>query len=60
MPRQSLEAGLVDEIVLHVVPVLLGAGVRFFDSPGSPVVGLDMITANSGTFGAEFRLRVVK
>ncbi|MFC0108719.1 dihydrofolate reductase family protein [Kibdelosporangium aridum] len=60
VPRQSIEAGLVDEIVLHVVPVLLGAGVRFFDSPGSPVVKLDVITANSGKFGAEFRLRVVR
>ena len=27
----ALKAGLVDEIVLHQVPVLLGAGRRFFD-----------------------------
>lgn len=27
----ALEAGLVDEIVLHQVPVLLGAGRRFFN-----------------------------
>ncbi|WP_051793472.1 dihydrofolate reductase family protein [Kibdelosporangium aridum] len=60
VPRQAMEAGLVDEIVLHVVPVLLGSGVRFFDSPDSPVVKLDVITANAGKFGAEFRFRVVK
>lgn len=29
--RQYLAAGLLDEIELHLVPVLLGAGVRLFD-----------------------------
>jgi dihydrofolate reductase len=29
--RQYIEAGLVDEVVLHVVPVLLGGGERLFD-----------------------------
>ena len=30
--RQALAAGLVDEVVLHVVPKLIGRGVRLFDS----------------------------
>ena len=30
--RQALAAGLVDEVVLHVVPKLVGRGVRLFDS----------------------------
>ncbi|MDT9683600.1 dihydrofolate reductase family protein [Streptomyces sp. TRM76323] len=29
--RQYLNAGLVDELELHVVPLVLGAGVRLFD-----------------------------
>ncbi|GGQ16498.1 dihydrofolate reductase family protein [Streptomyces roseolilacinus] len=29
--RQYLNAGLVDELELHVVPLLLGGGVRLFD-----------------------------
>ena len=29
--RQYLDAGLVDELQLHVVPILLGAGNRLFD-----------------------------
>ena len=29
--RQALAAGLVDEVVLHVVPKLIGRGVRLFD-----------------------------
>jgi dihydrofolate reductase len=29
--RQALHAGLLDEIVLHLIPVLLGSGVRLLD-----------------------------
>src|SRR5437764_2872559 len=32
--RQLLELGLVDEIDLHILPVLLGDGVRLYDNPG--------------------------
>ena len=32
--RQCLEAGLIDEIVVFVAPVLLGDGVRLFGRPG--------------------------
>ena len=28
------ERGLIDEIDLHITPVLLGAGIRLFDNPG--------------------------
>ena len=36
--QQYLEAGLPDEIQLHVVPLLLGDGVRLFDGrlPDAP------------------------
>ena len=30
--RQALAAGLVNEVVLHVVPKLVGRGVRLFDA----------------------------
>jgi dihydrofolate reductase len=30
-----LDAGVLDEILVHIVPVLLGDGVRFFDRAGS-------------------------
>jgi dihydrofolate reductase len=33
--RQYLAAGLVDEMDLHVVPLLLGAGERLFDGVGA-------------------------
>ena len=33
--RQFLRAGLVDELMIHLVPVLLGGGVRLFEGTGS-------------------------
>jgi dihydrofolate reductase len=38
--RQCLDAGLLDEIVVHIVPVLLGDGVRLYDVPGAARVDL--------------------
>jgi dihydrofolate reductase len=35
--RQYLKAGLLDELQVHVVPVLLGGGVRLFDGLDEPV-----------------------
>ena len=38
--RQLLERGLIDEIDLHIAPVLLGDGIRLFDNPGGAPVRL--------------------
>jgi dihydrofolate reductase len=38
--RQLLDRGLVDEIDLHIVPVLLGDGIRLYDNPGGKPVRL--------------------
>lgn len=43
--RQYLKAGLVDEMTLHVVPVLLGAGERLFEGVDSSDVALEQIWA---------------
>ena len=32
--RQALSAGVVDELVLDIAPVLLGTGERLFDDVG--------------------------
>jgi dihydrofolate reductase len=39
--RQFLAAGLVDEFMIHLVPVLLGAGVRLFEDAASPAIALE-------------------
>jgi dihydrofolate reductase len=38
--RGCLEAGLLDEVLVMVVPLLLGDGTRLFDSPGGHAVDL--------------------
>ena len=38
---QCLRAGLLDEIVIHLVPVLLGDGVRLIDAPALGPVALE-------------------
>jgi dihydrofolate reductase len=43
--RQCLEAGLLDEIIIHVAPVLLGEGVRLFDRSGREPVRLEWISS---------------
>jgi dihydrofolate reductase len=38
---QCLSAGLLDEIVIHLVPILLGGGVRLIDTPDLAPVALE-------------------
>jgi dihydrofolate reductase len=42
--KGCLEAGLLDEVLVHVVPALLGDGVRLFDRPGGEPVRLEPIS----------------
>jgi dihydrofolate reductase len=39
--RQCLRLGLLDEIQLHLAPVLLGAGIRLFDRLGGAPIELE-------------------
>ena len=41
--RQYLSAGVLDELQLHVVPVLLGDGERLFDDVGGAALGLECV-----------------
>jgi dihydrofolate reductase len=43
--QQYLAAGLLDELELHVVPVLLGDGARLFDNLGDAEVQLEQVRA---------------
>jgi hypothetical protein len=36
--RQLIQLGLVDEIDIHIAPVLLGDGIRVYDAPGGHIV----------------------
>jgi dihydrofolate reductase len=39
--KQAIEGGLVDEVLVHLSPVLLGDGVRLFDRPGGEPIWLE-------------------
>jgi dihydrofolate reductase len=41
--RQLLELGLIDEIDLHIAPVLLGDGIRLYDHPDGDPICLDRV-----------------
>ncbi|WP_405060665.1 dihydrofolate reductase family protein [Kribbella sp. NBC_01505] len=60
-PQQALAAGLLDEIHVHLVPVLLGGGVRLFDLLGGGPIALDrtrVVEAGSGV--THLRYQVVR
>jgi riboflavin biosynthesis pyrimidine reductase len=42
-PQQALAAGLVDELALHVAPVLIGSGIRLFDRIGAEHIKLEAL-----------------
>jgi dihydrofolate reductase len=56
--RQCLEAGLLDEIIIHVAPVLLGGGVRLFERSGSEAVRLQPVSSaeEGGTTVLRYRV----
>lgn len=54
-----LAAGQLDEIELHVVPVLLGQGRRLFDSLGLDPVELELLRSREGAGVLHLRYRVI-
>ncbi len=60
VPQQCLRAGLLDEVQIHLVPVLLGAGVRLFDQLGSDSVELEILRVVDAPGVTHLRYRVVR
>lgn len=58
--RQCLEAGMLDEIYVFIVPALLGDGVRLFDHPGGSLVRLKRISTSETDISSALHLQVVK
>lgn len=57
---QCLQAGLLDEILLHLVPVLLGQGTRLFDHIGITPIQLEPMQVIEEAAVTHLRFRVVK
>jgi dihydrofolate reductase len=57
--RACLDAGLLDEVLVCVVPVLLGDGTRLFERPGGDNVRLERISLTHGPLATNIWTRVL-
>jgi dihydrofolate reductase len=58
--QQYIRAGLVDEIQIHLVPVLFGSGTRMFEHLGSEHIQLETVEVIETAGATHLRFRVVK
>jgi dihydrofolate reductase len=56
--QQLLRAGRIDQIHVHLVPVLFGAGTRLFDDLGGTHVQLEIIGVGKGAKATHLRYAV--
>ena len=55
--RQLLPLGLIDEIHLHIAPLLLGDGIRLYNNPGGTPVRLDLLDGDHPLAAVNVRYR---
>ncbi len=58
--QQCIDEGLVDEILVHLAPLLLGDGVRLFCRPGGAPIDLETTQVTQSGQLTNLRFRVVK
>ena len=58
--QQYLKAGLVDELQIHVAPLILGSGVRLFDRLGDAQIQLEKTSVIDSPAVTHLRFRVVR
>jgi len=57
--QQALAAGLVDELMVHLAPVVLGSGTRLFDQLGGPI-RLERAEVIESPYATHLRYRILK
>ncbi|MGE5236804.1 MAG: dihydrofolate reductase family protein [Acidobacteriota bacterium] len=57
--QQHLAAGLIDEMEIHLVPLLLGGGTRLLDGLGDAEVKLEPVRTTHGPGVAHLKYRVI-
>ena len=58
--QQYLRADLIDELSIHLVPILLGGGTRMFEHVGERHLELERVGLTDTAAATHLRLRVVK
>ena len=58
--QQALRAGLVDELYLHIAPILLGDGVRLFKHLGDEVIRLRKISSLDAEDAIHLRFKILR
>lgn len=58
--QQFIEAGLLDEISIHLVPVLFGNGLRLFENHGSKHIQLETTEVIDTKEATHLRFRVIQ
>ena len=58
--QQFISAGAIDELQIHLVPVLLGEGLRLFDHIGGKLVHLEKTSGVDAPDVTHLTFRVVK
>ena len=56
--QQYLEAGLIDEMDLHVVPLMLGGGARLFENTGSRQKEYEVVRVVSSPTVSHYKYRL--
>jgi dihydrofolate reductase len=54
--RQYLAAGLLDELYLHIIPIILGAGERLFEEVGDPTLQPVKVIASPAVTHVKYRV----
>jgi len=54
--RQYLRAGLLDQLWLHIVPIVLGAGERLLENVGDPVLQPTEVVASTAVTHIKYRI----
>jgi hypothetical protein len=54
--RQYLAAGLLDELYLHIIPVILGAGERLLEDVGDPTLEPVKVVASPAATHVKYRV----
>lgn len=58
--QQYIKAGLVDEIIIRLVPILFGDGLRLFEHLGDEQIQLETIEVIQSSAATHIRFRIVK